>query len=230
VVPQIAGDGPIAREQENAMNTTTKSQGNPADRLRQTLRAAGVFTVSLVGGPGCGKTSLIEATVRGLGCDARVGVVTCDVTSRRDAERLARHSDQVTQIITGENGRVTASDLLAAVTRLNLARLDLLFIENVGSLTGWPQTEVGQDATVTMFSVAAGDDKADKHPQAVRGSDVVVLNKTDLCGATPFNVESFLADVRRLNPHVKVFPISALRNEGIEPWVAWLRSNVNARR
>jgi hydrogenase nickel incorporation protein HypB len=201
---------------------------NPIARLnRDALRAAGVLTVSILGGPGCGKTSLIAATVGRLMPDVHVGVIACDVGSHRDADRISCVSQQVVQVNTCEaGGAVDATHVRDALAWLDLNWLDLLLIEHVGTLTLSAVPDVGQDATATVFSVAAGDDKADKHPELVHGADAVVLNKVDLLPAAQFDAAAFRRDVLRIKPGVELIELSAAKPEGLERWVAWLRSRV----
>jgi hydrogenase nickel incorporation protein HypB len=113
-----------------------------------------------------------------------------------------------------------------AIASLDLDWTDLLFIENIGSLTGPAANDLGQDLTLAVFSVAAGDDKAAKHPALVRSADVVLLNKVDLLGRVPFDVAAFRNDVRRINERADVIEISGLHAQGIDRWVAWLRKQV----
>jgi hydrogenase nickel incorporation protein HypB len=201
---------------------------NPIAQMnRAALREAGVLTVGLLGGPGCGKTTLIAATVEGLGPGVHAGVIACDIESHRDADRISAISEQVVQVNTGEGGGVIdATHIRDALRWLDLAWLDLLFIEHVGTLALAGAPDVGQDATVTMFSVAGGDDKADKHPELVHAADAVVLNKIDLLTAVPFDLSAFRRDVERIKPGCELIELSALKGEGLEQWVAWLRSRV----
>ena len=200
---------------------------NPIARLnRQALREANVLTINVLGGPGCGKTSLIAATIDQLMPDVHAGVIACDIASSRDADRISTSSEQVVQVNTGQGGVVEASHIYEALHWLDLAWLDLLFIENVGTLALSGVPDLGQDAGAIVFSVAAGDDKAERHPELVRSADVVVLNKTDLLPSVPFNLAAFRADVRRLNPNVELIEVSALKRNGIDRWVRWIGSRV----
>jgi len=201
---------------------------NPIARInRDALREAGVLAVGIFGGPGCGKTSLISATIARLMPTVRVGVIACDVGSHRDADRIGRGSPHVVQVNTGLGGSVVeASHVHDALRWLDLPSLDLLLIENVGTLALPGIPDVGQDASVTVFSVAAGDDKADKHPELVSGADLVVLNKTDLLASVPFDVGAFRGDVGRINPGVDLIELSAIKGDGLARWVAWLRGQV----
>ena len=196
---------------------------NPvADVNRKALRDAGIFTVSVLGGPGCGKTTLIDATIQRLMPGVQVGVVACDIASHLDADRLTRHSDQVVQVNVGAGGLLDATYIRDALESLDLKRIDVLFIENIGTLVGGP-LDLGQEATVAIFSVAAGHDKPAKHPELTRAATGVVLNKTDLLPAVPFDLAAFRADVQRLNQGARLFEVSALTGNGMDQWVKWLR-------
>src|SRR4051812_10722116 len=70
-----------------------------AARVRERLRAAGVPTFNLVSSPGSGKTLLLERTLARLGGERRIAVVTGDVQTQNDADRLARHTDQLVQAV-----------------------------------------------------------------------------------------------------------------------------------
>jgi hydrogenase nickel incorporation protein HypB len=201
---------------------------NPIAGLnRDALREAGVLAVGVFGGPGCGKTSLISATIARLTPGVHVGVIACDAGTHRDADRIAREGRQVVQVNTGLGANVVeASHVQDALRCLDLGSLDLLLIENVGTLALPGIPDVGQDASVTVFSVAAGDDKADKHPELVSGADLVILNKTDLLASVPFDIGAFRADVGRIKPGIELIELSAIRGDGLAKWVAWLRGQV----
>ena len=196
---------------------------------RELIHKAKVFAVNVVGGPGCGKTSLIDATIQRLAPHVQVGVIACDIASHRDADRMIRHSEHVVQVNTGEHGIPTATDIRAALEWLSLEDIDILFIENVGTLIGAAEVDLGHDATAAVFSVAGGDDKADKHADLVREAGVVVLNKTDLLPAVPFDLDAFRTDVRRLNLRAPICELSALKDDGMESWLAWLKAHVARR-
>lgn len=197
----------------------------PVARLnRRALRNAGVLAVGLAGDPGCGKTSLIAATIERLMPDLRAGVVACDLDSRADARRLSAVTDQVVEVNTGGLGAVDAARIADALRWLDLSSLDLLFIENIGTLTLESPPDLGQDSLVTVFSVAGGDDKAERHGKLVAASDLVILNKTDLLPCVPFDLVGFGRDVRRRNPGAPCVEVSALRGTGLDQWLQWLRS------
>lgn len=188
---------------------------------RQELREAGVFTIDLMGAPGCGKTALLESTLRMLRWSIRMGVIAGDLTTDRDAERIGRRCHQVVQINTGKGCHLDANQVRQAMSRLVLNELDVLFIENVGNLICPVGFDLGQDLKVGMFSISEGDDKAAKHPYIVHEADLLLLNKTDLLPHVPFDLERFRTDVRRLNARVRLIELSVLHTQ-VGEWLDWL--------
>jgi len=72
------------------------------------------------------------------------------------------------------------------------------------------------------FTVCGGDDKASQRPSPARQSLAIVLSKLDLLDHLPFNLETFCADVRQLNPAADLIEVSALRENGLESWMSWI--------
>jgi len=188
---------------------------------RQVLRNASLFTIDLIGAPGCGKTALLEKTLQELK-GVRVGVIVGDLTTQRDADRMARFTEQVVQVNTGKGCHLEANHIKEALPHLDLPKLDLLIIENVGNLICPVGFDLGQDAKVGMFAISGGDDKAAKHPYIVMESAVLVLSKMDLLPYIPFDLELFRSDIRRLNPNVPLLELSATTGKGMDAWVNWL--------
>ena len=189
---------------------------------RNRLRQAGVFTIDLLGAPGCGKTALIEATLPRLVPRLRVGVIVGDLTTQRDADRMARFTDNVVQVNTGTGCHLEAHHVMEAMARIDVGSLDMLFIENVGNLICPVGFDLGQHVKVGMFCTTGGDDKAAKHPYIVKECSLLLLNKTDLLPHLPFNLQLFRDDISRLNPTVQLLELSAFTGAGIELWLAWL--------
>jgi hydrogenase nickel incorporation protein HypB len=194
---------------------------------RRLLREAGVFTLDLIGAPGCGKTALLEATLASLKDALRVGVVVGDLATTRDAQRLGRHCPQVVQINTGRGCHLDANQVRQALQQINIESLDVLVIENVGNLICPVGFDLGQDVKVGMFSVSEGDDKAAKHPHLVQEADLLLLNKIDLLSVVPFDLPRFHEDVRRLNRTVPIFELSVTKQR-IDPWLQWLQAKAAA--
>jgi hydrogenase nickel incorporation protein HypB len=194
---------------------------------RKRLRDAGVYCIDLIGSPGCGKTSLLEATLHGLLGRISIGIITGDLATDRDAQRISACGAKVVQINTGKGCHLDANQVRHALDGIDLDGLDLLVIENVGNLICPVGFDLGQDAKVGMFSVCQGDDKAAKHPHLVRLADLLLLNKTDLLQYIRFRRGIFREDVQRLNPDVQVIELSVTGSD-IDGWLDWLLSRTQA--
>ena len=198
-----------------------------AGQNRRMLAEHGVFCIDLIGAPGCGKTALLEATLRELNESMNAGVIVGDLTTTRDAERLGNYSDQVVQINTGRGCHLEAHQVQQAFDQLDLAGLDLLVIENVGNLICPVGFDLGQHLKVGMFSVSEGDDKPAKHPYLVHASSLVLLNKMDLLPFMDFDMTVFESDVKRLNADADVMRVSVKDNQ-LKGWLDWLGQHVQA--
>lgn len=197
---------------------------------RQTLAEHNVACFNLIGSPGCGKTALLERTLADLAGEMTIGVLTGDLTTTRDAERLAKHAEHVGQINTGKGCHLDANQVRKGMDRLPIGDLDLLIIENVGNLICPVGFDLGQDVKAAMFSVPEGDDKPAKHPYAVLESAVVLLNKIDLLPYVPFDMDVFTEDLAKIREDVKLVQCSASTGEGLDEWLAWVRRLVESKR
>lgn len=214
-------------QQIPVIQNVLKANDEVAALNRMAFQQAGVFVIDMIGAPGCGKTALLEATFRAMP-DLRIGVICGDLATQRDADRIARANSagQVVQINTGKGCHLEAHHIHQALDRLDLDKLDLLVIENVGNLICPVGFDLGQDAKVGVFSVCGGDDKPAKHPYIVVASSVLLLTKTDLLPHVPFDLSIFRDDIARLNPSVELLELSATADQGMDEWTSWLHSQV----
>jgi hydrogenase nickel incorporation protein HypB len=200
-----------------------------AATVRARLETAGVTAFNMMSSPGSGKTSLLERTLDVLGEELGIAVVTGDVQTQNDADRLARRTDRLVQaVVTGGACHLDASQVEDALTRIDLERTRLLFVENVGNLVcpaGW---DLGEAAKIVVFSVTEGEDKPLKYPAMFRKSRYAVLNKIDLLPYLDFDVALAMANARSINPELQFFLTSACTGEGLEAWFEFLRSAVHA--
>lgn len=195
--------------------------------VRRRLSDAGVVAINLVSSPGSGKTLLLERTLAALGEELGIAVVTGDVQTRNDAERLARHTTRLVQaVVTGGACHLDASQVADAVSAIDLHRTRLLFIENVGNLVCPAAWDLGESMKIAVFSITEGEDKPLKYPRMFQVSRYVVLNKVDLLPHVDFDADLAIANARTVNPALRFFLTSARSGEGLEAWLEFLRRQV----
>jgi hydrogenase nickel incorporation protein HypB len=195
-----------------------------AAQVRARLAATGTVSFNLVSSPGSGKTLLLERTLAALGAEIPMAVVTGDVQTQNDADRLARHTDRLVQaVVTGGACHLDARQVLTALEALDLEQTRLLFIENVGNLVCPAAWDLGESAKIAVLSVTEGEDKPLKYPRMFREARWMVLNKIDLLPHVPFDVDQAIAFARQINPGLEFFFTSAQTGEGLDQWFAFLR-------
>jgi len=193
--------------------------------------AAGVFVVNLMSSPGSGKTRLLEETIKALGDVLSFGVIEGDLETENDARRIRAAGAPAVQITTGNACHLNAEMVHAALHELDLASIDVLFIENVGNLVCPACFDLGQHRNVVLLAVTEGDDKPEKYPVMFRKADLVLLTKLDLLDAVgDFDPAAARRHVVDLGNDTPVFEVSARSGAGLAAWSAWLASAVGARR
>jgi hydrogenase nickel incorporation protein HypB len=199
------------------------------DEIAATVRArladAGIPALNLLSSPGAGKTALLEATLQRLGDSLRIAILTGDVQTQNDADRLAKHTDRLVQaVVTGGACHLDASQVLDGLAAVDLADTDLVIVENVGNLVCPSHWDLGEDAKVVVMSTTEGEDKPLKYPAAFQRASAVVLNKIDLLPHVPYDADLALRNALAVNPALQLFRTSARTGEGLDAWCTWLRS------
>ncbi|HMA44260.1 MAG TPA: hydrogenase nickel incorporation protein HypB [Gemmatimonadales bacterium] len=194
-----------------------------ADQVRERLLAARVPALNLMSSPGAGKTLLLERTLTDLGGELVLSVITGDVQTQNDADRLARHTDRLVQaVVTAGACHLDARQILTALDAIDLAATDLLFIENVGNLVCPASWDLGESAKIVLFSVTEGEDKPVKYPKMFQEARTVVFTKLDLLPYVPFRVDRAIDFCRQVNPDLHYLTTSSLVAQGLEEWYAFL--------
>jgi hydrogenase nickel incorporation protein HypB len=200
------------------------------DKIAQANRALcdehGVYVVDLLASPGAGKTSTIIATIETLRDTYRIAVIEGDIASRVDAEKIKTYGIPAVQINTGGSCHLEAQMVSRALEVLDLENLDLIIIENVGNLVCPTDFYLGENSKVMILSVPEGHDKPLKYPGIFQASAAIILNKVDTMPVFDFNENEFRATIRDLNPAAPLFPIAAVKNQGIKAWTAWLSAQI----
>nr|MBP6671255.1 hydrogenase nickel incorporation protein HypB [Gemmatimonadales bacterium] len=184
---------------------------------------------NLVSSPGSGKTSLLERTLEVLGEELGIAVMTGDVQTQNDADRLARRTERLVQaVVTGGACHLDAAQVTAALEAIDLERTRLLFIENVGNLVCPASWDLGETAKIVVLSVTEGEDKPLKYPKMFRMARYAVLNKIDLLPHLDFDLDLAVRYAREINPELRFFFTSARSGEGLDEWFQFLRAEARA--
>ena len=194
-----------------------------ADALRKRLQGEKTFLLNLMASPGAGKTSLIVKTIAGLARELKMGVIEADIDSMVDAETVVQAGVPAVQLRTGGFCHVDASMVSKGLEGLVTKALDLVILENVGNLVCPAEFDTGAHKNAMILSVPEGDDKPLKYPLMFSICDVLIVNKMDYLEFSDFNLEKMRERVLRLNPDIKIIPVSCKTGAGIKDWLDWLR-------
>ena len=195
--------------------------------VRSRLAGHGVTAINLVSSPGSGKTTLLERTLGALGEEMDIAVITGDVQTQNDADRLAAHTQRVVSaVVTGGACHLDALQVLTAIDEIELDRTRLLFIENVGNLVCPASWDLGEKEMIILFAVTEGEDKPLKYPKMFENARRVVMTKIDLLPHVPFDMDRAVANALSVNPELEVFRVSALTGQGLAEWFDCLRYSV----
>jgi hydrogenase nickel incorporation protein HypB len=193
-----------------------------AEKLRGRFRENNVLCLNLISSPGAGKTSLLERTLDSMDRLTRVAVLTGDIQTENDADRLKRFGFPVRQITTGGTCHLDARMIEKGLDGWSLDNLDILFIENVGNLVCPSSYDLGEEAKIVVLSTAEGEDKPLKYPSIFFKSELMILNKIDLLPYVKFNLEEARQNARRVHPEMEIIEVSCTTGEGLEEWLTWL--------
>lgn len=197
-----------------------------ADHNRAHFDQWGITCLNLMSSPGAGKTALLEKTILVLKDRLKIAVIEGDMTTELDAERLRQYGVPVIAINTGRSCHLDSKMVAGGIHRLaheyNPEDFDLVLVENVGNLVCPAEFEVGEHAKVALLSVTEGEDKPLKYPVMFQEANCLLITKTDLAPYLEIDLELIKANVRQMNPHVTIIPISAKTGEGLETWLNWI--------
>ncbi|MBQ3262196.1 MAG: hydrogenase nickel incorporation protein HypB [Oscillospiraceae bacterium] len=205
-----------------------ESNDREAEKLRGELKKEKTFLLNLMSSPGSGKTTTLMATIEALKDDLRIGIMEADIDSDVDAATISTSGVKVIQLHTGGMCHLDAGMTRQGLEGLGTEDVDLAILENIGNLVCPAEFDTGAVKNAMILSVPEGDDKPLKYPLMFSICDVLLVNKIDVAPYFNFSLEKCIERVHKLNPNMKVFPISALKKEGIEPWAQWLRDEVKA--
>jgi hydrogenase nickel incorporation protein HypB len=211
------------REAVSVLHGLLHANDHTAAHNREHFNKHGVLAVNLMSSPGAGKTSLLEATIDALKDELAIAVIEGDLETENDASRIRAHGVPAIQITTGSACHLDAHMVHDALHALDLQKLDIVFIENVGNLVCPASFDLGQHSNVILLSIPEGDDKPAKYPVMFRAADLVLLSKSDLLPVLDdFQPDNARRHLRDLASDAPVFELSAKNAAGMDTWIHWL--------
>ena len=226
----VRADGHLAKtaagtETVEVLRSLLDANDRQAAHNREHFERHNTVAINMMSSPGAGKTSLLEATIDALAGEARIAVIEGDLETENDAARIRSKGIPAIQIATGSACHLDAHMVHDALHQLDLAALDIVFIENVGNLVCPASFDLGQHSNVALLSTPEGDDKPAKYPVMFRAADLVLISKCDLLGILDdFSPERATGNVRHLANPAPVLQLSSKSGAGLQAWLDWLRA------
>lgn len=197
-----------------------------ASLLREELKREKTFLLNLMSSPGSGKTTTVVRTIEMLKDEMKIGVLEADIDSDVDAHTVAKTGTKVIQLHTGGMCHLDADMTKQGLEGLGTEGMDFIILENVGNLVCPAEFDTGASKNAMILSIPEGDDKPLKYPLMFSIVDVLLINKIDAIDYFNFDIEAVKERVIKINPNIKVIPISARTGEGVDEWADWVRTEV----
>jgi hypothetical protein len=147
-----------------ALEKSVLSENNRiAAELREALRATGALALNFISSPGSGKTALLEKTLELLPRPTSAVVLTGDIQTDKDAQRLLRYGYPVRQITTGGACHLDAAMVEDHLRGWPEQDFEFLLIENVGNLVCPTSYDLGEDAKIVRLYTAPVGEILQRH-------------------------------------------------------------------
>ncbi len=197
-----------------------------ADKLRSELKEKKIYLLNLMSSPGSGKTTTLTRIIERLKDQVKMGVMEADIDSDVDARTIAATGVKAIQLHTGGMCHLDAAMTRQGLEGLEVGELDLVVLENVGNLVCPAEFDTGAVKSVAILSVPEGHDKPLKYPLIFQVCSAMIVNKTDVLPYFDFDLKKVEEFVKRRNPNMELFPISAKTGDGVEALAQWIKAQV----
>ena len=198
-----------------------------ANRLREELKAKGVFLLNLMSSPGSGKTTTLIRTINALKDKIKIAVMEADIDSDVDAIKIKEATGvQSIQLHTGGMCHLDAEMTRQGLSGLDLKDVDLAILENVGNLVCPAEFDTGASKNCMILSVPEGHDKPLKYPLMFSICDLVLINKMDVAPYFDFDLNKCTQYIKMRNPNAEIIPICAKTGEGVDKFADWIIKNI----
>jgi len=206
-----------------------ESNKEMAREIEDLLKENKIYMIDIMSSPGSGKTTITDSVINSLKNKYRIGVIEGDISTTKDAERLAKHDVPIIQIETSRylgDCHLESSWIMKCLNKFDLKNLDFIIIENVGNLVCPAEFQLGDDERIVVLSITEGEDKPVKYPLMFTTSQTMIINKMDLLPYLNFNMEELKENIRKINAKLKLFYMSATNNDGIDEFITHLDKNI----
>jgi len=193
-----------------------------ADMVRNLTKEKKFFLWNIMSAPGSGKTTFILEMIRRLRSKYGIAVIEGDIESTLDSSKIQAMGVPVVQLRTGGDCHLDAAMIMEGLRSLPLDKLDIVIIENIGNLVCPAEFDLGADLPSMLLSVPEGDDKAIKYPLMFCVTKALIVTKTDALSLFDFDFKALDVNAHRLNPGLRIFPLSARTGDGVEVFCSWL--------
>ena len=187
-----------------------------------------------IGGPvGSGKTMCVLRLCQWLKDEVSLAVITNDIYTREDAEFLLRENILPMERVTGVETGGCPHTAIRDDTSMNMAAvidfenripdLELILIESGGDNLSATFSPELVDAYIYVIDVAEGDKIPRKGGPAIRTSDLLLINKTELAPYVGADLEVMARDAK-VQRGTRPFLFADLKSEkGKDDLLAWLK-------
>jgi hydrogenase nickel incorporation protein HypB len=187
-----------------------------AEENKKLLSKHGVVAIDIMGSVGSGKTTLIEQIVQRIKTKYKVAALDGDLNTTIDADLIGRHGVESIQINTGKECHLDANLVRKALMEMELDKIDLIIIENVGNLICPSDFPLGSSKRIVVISVTEGPYMVLKHPLTFARADIVVINKIDLAQAMGVDPGKLENDARKVKPQLQIVKACLREGKGVD--------------